>query len=160
MLFRSLADGTLLVPVRNAAGELQNVQRIAVTKPTAKEAASGKREKRFMPGGRKSGLWHMLGEPAGAEVIVIAEGYATAASVHEACGRPVAVAFDAGNLGKVAQALQAAYPAARLLIAGDDDRDTAARTGKNPATGATLEIAASKSAKFTPGKVLKDALNA
>ena len=38
--------------------------------------------------------------------------------------------------------------------------ERAARTGKHPATGATLEIAASKSAKFTPGKALKDALNA
>lgn len=38
--------------------------------------------------------------------------------------------------------------------------ERAARTGKNPATGEALEIAASKSAKFTPGKALKDALNA
>jgi DNA-binding protein HU-beta len=35
----------------------------------------------------------------------------------------------------------------------------AARTGKNPATGEALEIAASTVAKFTPGKALKDAVN-
>ena len=35
----------------------------------------------------------------------------------------------------------------------------AARTGRNPATGATIEIAASKKVAFTPAKQLKDAVN-
>ena len=34
-----------------------------------------------------------------------------------------------------------------------------ARQGRNPKTGETIEIAASRSAKFKPGKVLKDSLN-
>jgi DNA-binding protein HU-beta len=34
-----------------------------------------------------------------------------------------------------------------------------AREGRNPATGATIKIPASKVAKFTPSKGLKDALN-
>ena len=34
-----------------------------------------------------------------------------------------------------------------------------AREGRNPATGATIKIAASTVAKFTPSKGLKDALN-
>jgi DNA-binding protein HU-beta len=34
-----------------------------------------------------------------------------------------------------------------------------AREGRNPATGATLTIAASKKVSFTPAKALKDALN-
>ena len=37
--------------------------------------------------------------------------------------------------------------------------DRKARQGRNPKTGETIEIAASKSAKFKPGKQLKDALN-
>jgi DNA-binding protein HU-beta len=37
--------------------------------------------------------------------------------------------------------------------------ERAARTGKNPQTGAKIAIAASKSAKFKPGKALKDCLN-
>ncbi len=36
--------------------------------------------------------------------------------------------------------------------------ERAARKGRNPRTGAEIEIAASKVAKFTPGKQLKDAL--
>jgi DNA-binding protein HU-beta len=34
-----------------------------------------------------------------------------------------------------------------------------ARTGRNPATGGTIEIAASKKVAFTPAKQLKDAVN-
>ena len=34
-----------------------------------------------------------------------------------------------------------------------------ARTGRNPATGGTIQIAASKKVSFTPAKQLKDAVN-
>ena len=37
--------------------------------------------------------------------------------------------------------------------------ERAARTGRNPRTGKTLEIKAAKSPKFRPGEGLKDALN-
>ncbi len=36
--------------------------------------------------------------------------------------------------------------------------ERAARTGRNPRTGKTLEIKAAKSPKFRPGKGLKDAI--
>ena len=35
----------------------------------------------------------------------------------------------------------------------------AARTGRNPQTGGTIEIPASKAPAFKPGKALKDAVN-
>lgn len=38
-------------------------------------------------------------------------------------------------------------------------RERAARTGRNPRTKETIEIAASRTPAFKPGKVLKDALN-
>jgi DNA-binding protein HU-beta len=34
-----------------------------------------------------------------------------------------------------------------------------ARTGRNPKTGESIEIAASRAAKFKPGKTLKDEIN-
>ncbi len=37
--------------------------------------------------------------------------------------------------------------------------DRAARTGRNPRTGETIQIAASRVAKFKAGKGLKDAVN-
>ncbi len=128
--------GTLLVPLRDAAGKLWNLQRIAPAKPE-----NGAPEKLFLKGGRKSGLWHMVGElasghsgpdTAGPAVLLIAEGYATAATVHEATGYPVAVAFDAGNLQPVARALRQQYPAALLVLCGDDDQATEAKDGSNP----------------------------
>jgi DNA-binding protein HU-beta len=39
-------------------------------------------------------------------------------------------------------------------------KDTPAREGRNPSTGATIAIAASKKLTFTPAKAIKDALNA
>lgn len=38
-------------------------------------------------------------------------------------------------------------------------KDRAARTGRNPATGAEIQIAASKAVSFRVGKALKDAVN-
>lgn len=38
-------------------------------------------------------------------------------------------------------------------------RDRAARTGRNPQTGATINIAAAKVPSFKAGKALKDAVN-
>ena len=40
-----------------------------------------------------------------------------------------------------------------------EKRHRAARTGKNPQTGATIQVAASASVGFKPGKALRDALN-
>lgn len=120
------ADGWLLVPVCDATGKLWNVQRIASTKP-----ATGT-DKFFTKGARKSGLWHVLGSLQGAPQALVAEGYATGASLHQATGLPVVVAFDAGNLQPVAKALRDAYPALALVVCGDDDAATAARTGRNP----------------------------
>ncbi len=39
-----------------------------------------------------------------------------------------------------------------------DVRERPARTGRNPLTGSTIEIAASRSAAFKPGNALKEAL--
>lgn len=38
-------------------------------------------------------------------------------------------------------------------------KEAPAREGRNPSTGATIKIAASKKLTFTPAKAIKDALN-
>lgn len=133
---RYTPEGFVLVPLRDGDGTLWNVQSIAPQRPAAGT------DKLFLKGGRKSGLWHWCGVPAGAGVLLVAEGYATAASLHEATGRPVAVAFDAGNLAHVAKALRQRYPAALLVLCGDDDHATEAKTGTN--TGRTKATAAAR----------------
>jgi putative DNA primase/helicase len=119
--------GVFLVPARDAAGELWNLQTIKPERPSDDAP-----EKLFMRGARKTGTLHMIGNAEAAPWLLVAEGYATAASVHEATGRPVAVAWDAGNLGHVVRALRGRYPAARVAVCGDDDTGTEARTGTNP----------------------------
>lgn len=145
---RYTSDGWLLVPVRDAQGRLWNVQRIAPQRP-----ADGP-DKLFLKGGRKSGLWHVLGSLQAAAVVLVAEGYATAASLHMAMGWPVAVAFDAGNLLHVAKAMRALLPDAVLMLCGDDDATTEARTGRN--TGRAKAEAAAKAVRG--GVVLPAAL--
>ncbi|MDD3381581.1 MAG: DUF927 domain-containing protein, partial [Rugosibacter sp.] len=137
---RFAPDGWVLVPLMDAAGKLWNLQRVAPSKP-----ASGGTDKLFLKGGRKSDLFHWCGDPTGAAALLVAEGYATAASLHECTGRPCAVAFDAGNLLHVAKSVHQAHPAALIVICGDDDVATHARTGHNPgrdkATAAARAVA-------------------
>lgn len=135
---RVAADGRLLVPLRDGDGELLNVQRIAPDKP----------EKMFLKGSRVSGLWHMLGSINGADVLLMAEGYATAASLHAATERPVAVAFNAGNLKHVAKALRKAMPGVLIAVCGDDDRAKAI-DARRKNTGADAARAAAASVHGT-----------
>ena len=129
----------LLVPVRDGAGKLWNLKRIAPEKPT-----DGGTDKLFLRNGRKSGLWHLIGnvgdDQAGPTVLLVCEGYATGASVHAATGHPVAVAFDAGNMAHVAKALRQLHPAPLIVVAGDDDVQTFARTGTNPGMGRSAQV--------------------
>jgi len=120
--------GSIVVPVRNAAG-LVGLQFI-----------DGNGDKKFLTGTPKQGAWHLIGDIAsGVAHFWIAEGYATAASVHLATGEPVFVAFDAGNLVHVAQAVRSMYPAADLLIAADNDAATPGNPGVTKAREAAAE---------------------
>ena len=119
-------DGeTLLIPLRDTAGRLHSLQTIT---PDG--------EKRFK--GRMKGCYHAIGKPAGH--LVIAEGYATGATIHEATGWPVAVAFNAGNVGLVATALHKKYPGLQIVIATDDDHMTPGNPGTTAAKQAALAV--------------------
>ena len=109
---RTDPGGGLLVPVRDLAGRLWSLLVID---------ADG--AKRFLKGGRKVGLMHVIDPSSGLErgPVLIAEGYATAATVHEATGCPAVAAFDAGNLEAVAVAIRERCPQVLIVIAGDDD---------------------------------------
>ena len=123
---RQLGD-RLLVPVLGADGTLRGVQRIA---PDG--------EKRFSLGTTVAGAYHLIGTPA--DVLVISEGYATAATVHEVTGHAVAVAFNCGNLRGVVEALRVKFPNVRLLLAADNDRETAGNPGSREATAAAQAV--------------------
>jgi putative DNA primase/helicase len=92
--------------------------------------------KRFAKDGRKEGCFHVVGqgldELATAPVIVIAEGYATAATLRQTLGHAAVSAFDSGNLAPVAQALHRKYPDKPVVIACNDDRHLELTQGVNP----------------------------
>jgi putative DNA primase/helicase len=103
------AKGALIIPIRDIDGRLVGAQSID---------AAGR--KSFARGSRLAGGMHRLGAPNG-EMIVIAEGYATGATIHEATDLPIVVAFNAGNLQAVALAVRGLQPNARIIVAGDND---------------------------------------
>ena len=97
-------------------------------------------EKRFLSGGEKGG--YLIGKIEAGKPIYIAEGFATGASIHEATGHAVVVAFDAGNLRKIADALRAKYPDAVIVLCADDDYQTEGNPGLTKATEAARSVGA------------------
>lgn len=112
-------DGHLVVPQRDLSGRLWGVQ---FCSPEGK---------RYLKGNLHTGTMHVI-EPSGqgtldaitmamGGTIIVATGYATGATIHEATGRPVVIAFDDGNLEHVVSAVKARHPERELLIAADND---------------------------------------
>ncbi|HHT9914901.1 TPA: zincin-like metallopeptidase domain-containing protein [Legionella pneumophila] len=122
------------IPATDIEGTLWSVQYIA------EDGA-----KRFAKNSRKEGCFHVLGgldNLAHAPLIVIAEGYATAATIKEATELPVVVsAFDSGNLKAVAKALHEKYPHIPIMIAADDDKHLELTKGVNPGKEKAMEAA-------------------
>jgi putative DNA primase/helicase len=121
--------GALVIPMRDASGELCHLQMIA---PNG--------EKRYLPGPKPAGLYFSIGTPS--DVVCIAEGFATAASIHQATGHSVAAAFDSGGLRHVAKALREKLPAAKIVLCADDDYETKGNPGIAKATSAARLIGA------------------
>jgi putative DNA primase/helicase len=121
--------GWLMVPGYNAAGELVTVQYI-----------DREGQKRFETGGKKKGAFFEI--PGNNNKIIIAEGYATAAMIHQDTGYTAVVAFDAGNLRPVAEAIRAAHPETEIVIAADNDqwKPEKGNRGVEAATAAAIAI--------------------
>lgn len=126
---RQLND-KLVIPLRDADHKLWSLEFIA---PDG--------TKRFLSGGRKRGCYFGMGyvTPERRE-FCIAEGFATGASIHEATGKAVAVAFDAGNLDPVARTLRAKFPGAVITICADNDTSTPGNPGLTKATAAARAV--------------------
>lgn len=112
-------DGqTLYVPAHDINGRLRSLQMIYW------DWEDRCLKKRFLKDSRKEGCFCILERDRafGQQPVLIAEGYATAASVLEATGRPVVVAFDAHNLKPVAEALRSEIRNEPFIFIADDDR--------------------------------------
>lgn len=119
--------GKLVVPIMNEDGQILSYQTIA---------ADG--TKMYLKGGKKAGGFYEIRGSKG--VIMVAEGFATGASVNEATGYHVMVAFDAGNLSSVAKVARAMYPTAKIVMAADNDQFTDGNPGVKAAHEAASGI--------------------
>ncbi len=117
----------LVIPLRDEDGILQSLQFID---------AEG--NKRFLGGGKIQGGYFPIGEVQG--TLCIAEGYATAATIHENTGHGVAVAFNAGNLKPVAMALRSKFSDVKIIICADNDAKTDGNPGVTKAREAALVV--------------------
>ena len=121
-----VCNGALMIPMK-LNGKIASLQFI-----------SREGEKRFLPNGEKGG--YLIGKIEAGKPICIAEGFATGASIHEATGHAVVVAFDAGNLRKMAEALRAKNPDAVIVLCADDDYQTGGNPGLTKATEAARAV--------------------
>jgi len=108
--------GRLVVPVVNQSGEILSYQTID---------AEG--NKRFLKGGKiEGGFYELRGNR---KIVFVGEGFATCASIHEATGYTVMVAFDCGNLAKVAKSAKEMFPGSKIVIGADNDQFTEGNPG-------------------------------
>lgn len=121
---RVTGDGRLIVPLYDQNGDLASLQYISDD------------EKRYHPGGVTKGCSWQLGEISPGPIF-LAEGFATAATIHEVSGRPVYIAYSANNLPAVAGQMREKHGLSQdIIIVADND---ASNVGRNKADEAAAK---------------------
>ena len=109
---RVTGDGRLVVPLYDPDGTLASVQYI--------DHSGGKL---YHPGGQTGGKMWMVGSMDAPGLLYVAEGFATAATVHEVTRRPCAVSYSASNLLEVVAAMRERFGASQdIVIVADHDK--------------------------------------
>ena len=106
---RVTGDGRLMVPLFSEDGELSSLQYI-----------SEDGGKLYHTGGQTGGKFWILGTLDEPGTIYIAEGFATAATIHEVTGRPCVVAYSASNLIPVTESI--VKTGQKVIIVADNDK--------------------------------------
>jgi phage/plasmid primase-like uncharacterized protein len=109
---RITGDGRLVVPLFDKDGQLCSLQYI-----------SHDGGKLYHPGGEAGGKFWMVGTMDEPGTLYVAEGFATAATIHETTGRPCAVTYSASNLVPVTGTLREMYGQQQtIVIVADHDK--------------------------------------
>ena len=121
---KRLDDGSTIVPLYHN-GKIANLQMIP---------AYDSSKKRLMTQAVKTGAYYSIGNGKNPQTVIIAEGVATADSVHqiasEIYGKDNVLtlsAIDSGSLKAVANKVDKVYPDAQKIIAADNDALNATR---------------------------------
>ncbi|EJB8470180.1 TOPRIM and DUF927 domain-containing protein [Enterobacter hormaechei] len=132
-----LTNGAILLPLVDNTGAV-----------TAAQTITSSGEKRLVLDSAKRGAFHTIKVSEQPQEVILAEGLATALSVHLVCPDALTVcAIDAGNLLPVAQVMRQRHPDAQIIIAADNDyhegdaETGATNTGKKSAEKAALSVA-------------------
>jgi putative DNA primase/helicase len=120
-------QNAILVPVMDIDGAVHGFQKVW---PDG--------SKRFAKGTDKYGNFFLIGNQN--DTILIAEGYATAATLYEVTGHAAVVAFDAGNLLPAAVTIRGRYPNAIIVVCADNDQWTDGNPGLSAAIKASRTI--------------------
>ena len=149
---KRLEDGTMVIPLINGerVGEWAGTPKDRYLGLVSLQTIAPDGTKMLMKQAAKSGAYFPIGSPAARAVpthIVLAEGIATAEAAHQILAggdrRVLAIAaIDAGNLVHVASTLQQMFPAAKKIIAVDNDLGTEQKNGKNSGIVAARAVAA------------------
>ena len=123
---RVTGDGRLVVPLYSKEGKLSSLQYIAHD--------GGKM---YHSGAQSGGNFWMLGTMDEPGPLYVAEGFATAATIHEVTKRPCVIAYSANNLPPVVGTLRELYGDAQdVVIVADNDKSG---TGINHANQASAK---------------------
>ncbi|ELQ6215762.1 toprim domain-containing protein [Cronobacter dublinensis] len=124
--------GDVAVPLYDESGSLVNLQLIN---------ADGL--KRTLKGGAVKGACHTIeGKKQAGKRLWIAEGYATALTVHHLTGETVMVALSSVNLLSLASLTRQKHPACQIVIAADRDLNGVGQTSASAAAEACEGIVA------------------
>lgn len=113
-------QGEVIIPLRDGSDNIRGLQVIYPAGHQKIEKLG--RNKEFYPAGLgMSGTWHLIGDHP-RDTLLVTEGYATAASIHQATGYPTAAVWSANNLLAGCKALRKKFPRVNILICADDDQ--------------------------------------
>ena len=112
---RATGDGRLVIPLYDPDGTLSSLQYISAPQ-------DGKSQKRFHTGGEINGKFWIIGTMDEPGPLYVAEGFATAATIHETTNRPCIVAYSGNSLVPVTASLREMYgPTQDIVIVADND---------------------------------------
>jgi putative DNA primase/helicase len=131
-----LIGNVLLLPMVDQTGVIRSLQAIF-----AEKHPDLNRDKDFLPGGGLAGLFWWIG--AKTEKVLIAEGFATAATLHEESGYRVYMAFTANNLMAVGRIVREKLSNAEIVFCADNDIQTPGNPGLTKATEAAQAVGGS-----------------
>lgn len=123
----------VIIPIRGSDNKALTLQAIR---------ADG--ERRFWPGSTTEGGYTLIGRDDSQTTIVLCEGFATGATIHEATGWLVVVCLSASNMVRISRWAGHRWPGRAFVVAGDDDWHLLLKEKPQPNEGLEAAIKAAR----------------